>query len=152
MWNPYPFPADSRAWSVESLTPTYPLPPPQGTAELSRGARGRGVRGRQPDSPGWTPSLASPSQHGTKRGHLPGFLLVTEYCGFVSHPQTCLSKPKLPRGVNGVGGHSRLRSHGGVEGLCEVQEGAVSWTPCNARASIGLHSNPHWISMHIVGS
>lgn len=70
-------------------------------------------------------SLSSPLQDGTKRGHLPGFPLVTECCDSVSPLQTCLSKPEHALGVSGVGGHSKLRSHGGVGGPCEVKEGAV---------------------------
>lgn len=126
VWIPHPFPSDSRAWS-ESLTPTDPLPPPGRTSELSGGAPWWGVGDSLTAQAGLPPSRPQ-----ARMGHLPGFPLVTECCGSVSHPQTCLSKPEHAHGVSRVGGHGRLRSHGGVGGPCEVRKGLFR-APCNAR-------------------
>lgn len=125
----------------ESLTPTHPLPPPREHPS----SPGEGGGGGQPDSPGWTPSLASPSEDGTKCGHLPGFPLVTECCGSVSHPQTCLSKPEhAPRGQRG-GWAQQAEVTWRCGSPWEVREGAVSWAPCSARAGQGPHFSKHWM-------
>ena len=55
------------------MTPTHPLPPPREHPS----SPGEGGGGGQPDSPGWTPALASPSEDGTKCGHLPGLCEIT---------------------------------------------------------------------------